>query len=44
MKLYDEGALQLDEMVTRTYRLEELDQAFHDMHTGKNAKGVILVD
>jgi S-(hydroxymethyl)glutathione dehydrogenase/alcohol dehydrogenase len=44
MNLYDKGALLLDEMITRTYRLEELEQAFHDMHTGKNAKGVIVFD
>lgn len=44
MNLYDKGALLLDEMITRTYRLEELEHAFHDMHTGKNAKGVILFD
>jgi Zn-dependent alcohol dehydrogenase len=28
-------------MVTRTYPLEELNQAFEDMHKGINAKGVI---
>ncbi|NCV59635.1 MAG: histidine kinase, partial [Betaproteobacteria bacterium] len=44
MNLYDKGALLLDEMITRTYRLEDLEQAFYDMHTGKNAKGVILFD
>ena len=44
MNLYDKGAILLDEMITRTYRLEDLEQAFDDMHTGKNAKGVILFD
>lgn len=39
---YKEGKLLLDELVTRTYPLEELSQAFVDMHQGKNAKGVIL--
>jgi len=33
----------LDKMVTRTYRLEELAQAFDDMHHGRNAKGVIIL-
>lgn len=41
-KLYEKGELILDEMVTRTYSLEQLNQAFEDMHQGKNAKGVIL--
>jgi len=44
MNLYDKGALLLDEMITRTYRLEDLEQAFHDRHTGKNAKGVVVFD
>ncbi|AEE48520.1 Zn-dependent alcohol dehydrogenase [Haliscomenobacter hydrossis] len=40
--LYAKGDLLLDEMVTRTYPLEELAQAFADMHAGKNAKGVVV--
>jgi Zn-dependent alcohol dehydrogenase len=39
--LYAKGDLLLDEMVTRTYALEDLDKAFQDMHEGKNAKGVV---
>ncbi len=39
--LYENGSLQLEEMITRKYRLHELKQAFDDMLTGKNAKGVI---
>ncbi len=41
MDLYDSGDLLLDEMVTNTYPLEELETAFDDMLLGKNAKGVI---
>jgi S-(hydroxymethyl)glutathione dehydrogenase/alcohol dehydrogenase len=40
--LYQKGDLILDKMVTRTYKLEELAQAFNDMHHGRNAKGVII--
>src|SRR5258706_2697357 len=36
--LYHKGDLILDKMITRTYRLEELAQAFEDMHHGRNAK------
>jgi S-(hydroxymethyl)glutathione dehydrogenase/alcohol dehydrogenase len=41
--LYAKGDLILDKMVTRMYSLNELHQAFADMHAGKNAKGVIVV-
>ena len=41
-QLYANGALQLDEMVTRTYPLHNLSQAFEDMLMGRNAKGVIV--
>jgi len=41
-QLYAKGDLLLDQMVTRTYALSELAQAFADMHAGKNAKGVIV--
>lgn len=40
--LYTTGRLPLDAMVTRRYALEELKQAFEDMHAGINAKGVVL--
>ena len=40
--LYKKGDLYLDELVTQTYPLENLDQAFQDMLAGKNAKGVIV--
>ncbi|SHE39792.1 S-(hydroxymethyl)glutathione dehydrogenase / alcohol dehydrogenase [Pedobacter caeni] len=42
VSLYDRGLIQLEEMITRTYSLHELQQAFDDMLAGKNAKGVIL--
>jgi S-(hydroxymethyl)glutathione dehydrogenase/alcohol dehydrogenase len=42
--LYDKGDLLLDEMVTRTYPLTDLDQAFDDMLQGRNCKGVIVFE
>ena len=39
--LYEKGSLLLEEMVTRTYPLDELEKAFEDMLAGRNAKGVI---
>lgn len=42
--LYEKGDLMLDEMITKTYPLEKLGDAFEDMLSGKNAKGVIVFD
>jgi S-(hydroxymethyl)glutathione dehydrogenase/alcohol dehydrogenase len=39
--LHASGQLMLDELVTRTYRLEELAEAFDDLLAGRLAKGVI---
>lgn len=44
LNLYQKNLLMLDELVTNTYRLDELEKAFADMHAGKNAKGVLLID
>lgn len=41
---YKSGKLKLEEMITRTYSLDQLELAFEDMLTGKNAKGVIVFD
>ncbi len=39
---YEIGELKLEELITQTYPLESLGQAFTDMLDGKNAKGVIV--
>lgn len=44
VSLYDKGDLMLDEMITRTYPLDNLQQALDDMLAGRNAKGVIVFD
>jgi S-(hydroxymethyl)glutathione dehydrogenase/alcohol dehydrogenase len=44
MDLYLKKQLPLDAMVTRTYPLDALEQAFRDLHAGINAKGVLLFD
>lgn len=44
VRFYEAGEMKLDEMVTRTYALDHLQQAFDDMLSGKNAKGVITFD
>ena len=40
--LYGSGKLKLDELITRRYRIEEAPQAFADLESGKNARGVIV--
>ena len=40
--LYAKGSLLLNEMITRTYALDDLPQAFEDMLQGRNCKGLIL--
>lgn len=39
---YARRELMLDELITRTYRLEQLGEAFNDMLSGKLAKGVVV--
>ena len=41
---YRAGNLKLDELVTRTYRLDEINQGYQDMRDGKNIRGVIIYD
>jgi S-(hydroxymethyl)glutathione dehydrogenase/alcohol dehydrogenase len=43
-RLYRSGALMLDELITRTYPLEEINQAFADMKAGRNLRGVIVYE
>jgi Zn-dependent alcohol dehydrogenase len=42
LNLYQKGDLLLDELVTRTYTLYQLNEAFDDMLNGRNAKGVLV--
>jgi S-(hydroxymethyl)glutathione dehydrogenase / alcohol dehydrogenase len=39
--LYKSGLLKIDEMVTSTYRLEDINEGYQDMLDGKNIRGVI---
>jgi S-(hydroxymethyl)glutathione dehydrogenase/alcohol dehydrogenase len=40
--LYRSGDIKLDELVTQRYRLDQVNDGFHDMHDGKNVRGVII--
>jgi len=42
LDLYRAGKLKLDELVTRTYSLSEINQGYEDLEQGKNIRGVIV--
>ena len=42
LDLYRTGQVKLDELVTRRYELGDYEQAFHDLHEGKLARGVFV--
>jgi len=44
LSMYREGTLQLDELITKTYTLEEINQGYQDMRDGTNIRGVIMFD
>jgi NDMA-dependent alcohol dehydrogenase len=41
LAMYHAGKLKLDELVTRTYTLDQVNEAYADMVGGKNIRGVI---
>ena len=44
LALYHAGKLKLDELITRTYTLDQVNEAYADMIAGKNIRGVIHFD
>jgi NDMA-dependent alcohol dehydrogenase len=42
--MYKDGRLLVDEMITTTYKLEQINEAFDDMEKGKNIRGLIKFD
>lgn len=41
LSMYKAGKLNLDDMITRQYRLEQINDGYQDMLEGKNIRGVI---
>jgi Zn-dependent alcohol dehydrogenase len=41
LSLYQAGAVKLDELVTRHYQLDEINEAFVDLREGRNIRGII---
>ena len=42
LDLYMEGKLLLDELVTNTYSLDDINQGYEDMRNGTNVRGVVV--
>jgi len=40
--MYQSGKLKLDELITNTYSLDEINQGYQDMRDGKNVRGVLI--
>ena len=43
LNLYKAGRLNLDDMVTTTYTLDQVNDAFADLRAGKNLRGVLMM-
>jgi NDMA-dependent alcohol dehydrogenase len=41
LDLYRSGQLKLDELITTTYELDDINTGYADMHAGKNLRGII---
>jgi Zn-dependent alcohol dehydrogenase len=41
LEMYNLGLLKLDELITREYALEEINQGYQDMRQGRNIRGLI---
>ncbi len=44
LSLYRDGKLMLDELVTRTYTLDQINEGYEAMRTHKNIRGLVLYD
>lgn len=44
LELYRRGELMLDELVTRTYRLDQVNEGYDDMRRHRNVRGLIRFD
>ena len=44
LSLYREGKLKLDELVSRTYRLEDINTAFAALEQGEVARSIIAYE
>ena len=41
LKLYAEGKLLIDDLITNEYSLEEVQQGYEDLEAGRNVRGLV---
>ena len=44
MELYTQGQLNLDDLITQTYTLDQVNEGYDAMRAGENIRGVIIFD
>jgi S-(hydroxymethyl)glutathione dehydrogenase/alcohol dehydrogenase len=44
MELYTQGQLNLDDLITQTYTLDQINEGYDAMRNGENIRGVIIYD
>ena len=44
LSMYEAGTIKLDELVTRTYKLDDINEAMRDLRAGDNIRGVIAFE
>jgi len=42
LQMYKDGSIKLDELVTTRYDVSQINEAYADMHAGKNIRGVVV--
>ncbi|HWM01792.1 MAG TPA: alcohol dehydrogenase, partial [Actinophytocola sp.] len=42
LRLWNAGKLKLDELVTKTYTLEQVNEGYQDLRDGKIIRGVLI--
>jgi alcohol dehydrogenase len=40
--LYESGQIKLDELITRRYALDEINQGYEDLRQDRNIRGVLV--
>ena len=44
LEMYRRGEIKLAELITSRYTLDEINQGYEDMRSGRNIRGVIIHD
>jgi S-(hydroxymethyl)glutathione dehydrogenase/alcohol dehydrogenase len=44
LRMYQEGRLKLDELLTKTYPLDDINVGYQDMRDGNNIRGMVIYD